>query len=207
MRVVGVIVIAVGAVDVRRGVVVVVVIVVVVVVVVVVVMMAVVVPGVRGGALDIGAALGIERRVYFHDAGAQSARHILDHVVAAYAQAFRQQFRRQMAIAQMPGDPDQSGAICAADLRQRFGRRDHFDDAPVVKREPVAAAQHHRFGQIEQEFEAADAGHRDAPAMALIIVEHDRIGRLAGPRAGGFDGMSVKHGSPWVHRDAGSPLG
>jgi len=200
MAVVVVVVTAVGAVDMPSamrvrlalGMAVVMMVVVVMRVIVAIVM---VVP-LRGRAFDIGAAFRIERRFDLDDAGAQPARHILDHMIAANAQALLQQFRRQMPIAQMPRHPRQRRRIRAANFRQRLGRRDHFDDAPIFQRQPIAAAQHHRLRQIEQERQPAYAGHRDAPPMPLVVVEHDRVGRLAGPRAGGFNGMSVEHVRP-----------
>ena len=82
--------------------------------------------------------------------------------------AFGSHFGRQMAIAEMPGDAHQRRGLGGPDLRQRFGRGDHFDDASVLKPQPVAAAQHRRFREIEQEFEAADAGHGDTPAIAIV---------------------------------------
>ena len=74
-----------------------------------------------------------------------------------------------------------------------LGRGDDFDDAAVLQFEPVAGAQHHRFGQIEQEAEAAHAGHGDAAPVALVVIEHHRVDGLARPGAGGNDGMSVQH--------------
>ncbi len=147
---------------------------------------------------DIGAAFRIERRFDRDDCAAEAARHLLDHGIAADAQALSHQFGRQVAIAEVPGDARQRGGVGGADFGERFGRGDDFDDAAVLQLQPVAGAQHHRFGQIEQEAEPAHAGHGDAAAVALVIIEHHRVGGLARPGAGGNDGMSVQHGaSAW----------
>jgi hypothetical protein len=98
-----------------------------------------------------------------------------------------------MTISQMPGDPHQGGRVYAADFREFFGRGDDFDDAPVVQSQAVAGAQHHRLGQVKQKSKTAYASHRDAAPIAIVIVEDDRVGRFAGPGAGGTDGMSVLH--------------
>ena len=45
--------------------------------------------------------------------------------------------------------------VSGPDFRQRFGLGDHFHHASVVEPQPVAGAQHRRFGELEQEFEAA----------------------------------------------------
>src|SRR5438552_6970626 len=60
---------------------------------------------VTGGG--IGAAFGIERRLDLDHARAQSLDHRLDHVIAPDAQALPPDLRRQMTVAEMPGDPDQ----------------------------------------------------------------------------------------------------
>ena len=94
----------------------------------------------------------------------------------------------------MPGDAHQRGGVGSADFRKTFGRGDHFDDASILEREPVAGAQHHRLRQVEQKREAAHARHREAAPIALVIVKDDAVGGFAGPSAGGTNGMSVQHG-------------
>ncbi len=56
---------------------------------------------------------------------------------------------------------------------------------PSSSLEPVAAAQHRRLRQVEQEGESADAGHDEAAAVALVELEHHAVGRLARPGPGG----------------------
>ena len=115
-------------------------------------------------------------------------------MVAPDAQALGQEFGRQVAVAEMPGDAYERGGVGAADLGELFGRGDHFDDAPVLQSEPIAGAQHHRLGQVQQKLEAAHARHRKAAPIALVVVEDDAIGGFAGPYAGGTNGMSALHG-------------
>ena len=61
-------------------------------------------------AAGIGAALGIERRLDLDDAGAKPLHHRLDDMIAPDAQALWHDLRRQMTVAEMPGDPDQMQA-------------------------------------------------------------------------------------------------
>ena len=70
----------------------------------------------RVGMTGIGAAFGIERRLDLDDARAEPLHHRLDDVVAADAQALWHDLRRQMAIAEMPGDANQVRRIAAADF-------------------------------------------------------------------------------------------
>jgi hypothetical protein len=163
--------------------------------VVMVSMIMTVVVRVRGAALGlhIGAAFGIERRLERDHAGAKTLGHRLDDGVAADAQRPWRYFSRQMAVAEVPGDAGQGQRVGGSDFRQRFGLGDHLNHAPVLEPQPVAAAQHCRFREVEQEFEPADAGHGDAPAITRVEVEHDRIRRSARPMAGRDDLFSAQH--------------
>ncbi len=124
----------------------------------------------------IGTALRIERRLDLDDARAESLHHLLDDVVPADAQALAHDLRRQMAVAEMPGDAHQMRRIGAPDLDQRLGRRHHFDQPSVFQHQRVAAAQRDGVFKIEEEFEAARARHRHPPPMAVVEIEHDGVG-------------------------------
>jgi hypothetical protein len=143
--------------------------------------------------LHIGAAFGIERRLERDYPGAKTLDHRLDDLVPADAQRLWRYFSRQMAVAEVPSDAGQDQRVGGSDFRQRFGLGDHLNHAPVLEPQPVAAAQHCRFGEVEQEFEPADAGHGDATAIACIEVEHDCIRRSARPMAGRNDFFSAQH--------------
>src|SRR3954470_411703 len=110
---------------------------------IIMVMMAMVAMIMRGmivRRLRICPALGIERRLDLDDARAQSLHHRLDDVIPADAQALWHDLRRQMAIAEMPGDPDQMQRIGAADLHQRLGGRHHLDQPAIFQHQRIAAA-------------------------------------------------------------------
>lgn len=124
----------------------------------------------------IGAAFGIERRLDLDDAGTQSRHHGLDDVVAANPQAFRHDLRRQMAIAEMPGDAHQMQRVGAADFHQRLGSGDHLDQAAVLQHQGIAAAQRDGVLEVEQEFEPARARHRHPPPVPVVEIEYDGIG-------------------------------
>src|SRR5689334_22838017 len=75
----------------------------------------------------IGAAFGIERRLDLDHAGAEPSDHGLDDMIAPDAQALAGNLRRQMTIAEMPGNAHQMLRITPADLDQRLRRGDDFD--------------------------------------------------------------------------------
>jgi hypothetical protein len=148
--------------------------------VIIMVMMAVVAMIVRDmivSRLRIRPALGIERRLDLDDAGAQPLHHRLDDMIAPDAQTLRHDLGRQMAVAEMPGDPDQMQRIGAADLDQRLGGRDHLDQPVILQHQRVAAAQRDGILQIEQEFQPARPRHRHPPPVPVVEIEHDGIGR------------------------------
>jgi hypothetical protein len=136
-----------------------------------------------GARTDIGAALRIERRLDLDHAGAESPHHLLDHVVATDPQMLSRDLDRQVAIAEMPGEPHHLPGIDAAQFDQRLGSGDNLDQPAVVEHQRIAAAQRDGFWQIEQEFEAARAGHGHAAAVAIVELKNDRIGRRAVPTA------------------------
>ena len=160
-------------------------IVVVVVIVVMVVTMRMVVAGVMCMVImcvamcraGIGAAFGIERRLDLDDARAEPLHHCLDHVIAADAQPLWHELRRQMTVAEMPGNPDQVMRIASLDLEQRLGRGNHLDQPAVLQHQRIAAAERDGILEVKQEFQSARARHRHAAAMAVVEIEHDSVGR------------------------------
>jgi hypothetical protein len=135
----------------------------------------VVVPMILAGAGGISAAFGIERRLDLDYARAKPLHHLLDHVVAPDAQTPGHDLRRQMAVAEMPSDPDQVVRIGAANFQQRFRRRDHLDQPAVVEHQRVAAPERNGVFQIEQKLKPARAGHRHAPPVPVVEIEHDGV--------------------------------
>jgi hypothetical protein len=144
----------------------------------IIMMLVVVVPAtVSMSSLGIGAAFGIERRLDLDHARTEPPHHPFDDMVAADAQALGHDLRRQMTVAEMPGDADEMMRIVAADLEQRLGRRHHLDEPAILQHQRIAAAQRDGVLQVEQEFEAARARHRHAAAVPVVEIEHDGIRR------------------------------
>jgi len=129
----------------------------------------------------IGATFGIERRLDLDDARAEPLHHRLDYMIAADAQPLRHELRRQMTVAEMPGDPDQMMRIASLDLEQRLGRRHHLDQPAVLQHQRIAAAERDGVFEIEQELQSARARHRHAATMTIVEIEHDGVGRRLRP--------------------------
>ena len=150
-------------------------------IVITVVIVAMIMRGMIMGRLRVRPTLGIERRLDLDDARAQSLHHRLDDVIPADAQAFWHDLGRQMAVAEMPGDPDQMQGIGAADFEQRLRGRHHLDQPSVFQDQRITAAQRNRVFKIEQKLEPARARHRHPPPVPVVEIEHDGIGRGVRP--------------------------
>ena len=125
--------------------------------------------------VPIGTMLRIERRFDRGELRAETAQHVLQHMVTANAQLAADNLHVGVAIADVPGEPGEIMRARRRDLDQRLGLAGNPHDCAVLEHEPVAVPQRGRMRQVEQECGAALARQRDPPAMALIGVEHDMV--------------------------------
>ena len=163
-------------------------------IIVAMIVMRVVVVSMRMTGIGIGAAFGIERRLDLDHARTEALHHGFDDVVAADAQALGHDLRRQMTIAEMPADADEVMRIAAADLQQRLGCRDHFDQPPVFQHQRVAAAQGDGVFQVEQKLEAPRPRHCHPAPVPIVEIEHHGIGRRLMPMVLALNLSSADHG-------------
>lgn len=132
-------------------------------------------------AAGIGAAFRIERRFDGDDARTKTAHHVLNDVIAADAKALADDLRRQVPVAEMPGDPHEMMRIGAANFHQRLRRRDHLDQPPVFQHQRIAAAQRDGFLQVQQELQPARTGHHHPPPVPVVETEDHRVSGGLGP--------------------------
>ena len=166
-----------------------------------VIMRGMIVPGVVGMSVRrvrvgarIGAAFGIERRLDLDHARAQAIHHRLDDVIAPDPQAFCHDLRRQVTIAEMPGNANQMARVLTPDFDQRLRRRDHFDQPVVVEHQGIAAAQRDGVFQVEQELKPARTRHRHPPPVTVVEIEHDGVGRRFRPMMLALNSRRSDHG-------------
>jgi hypothetical protein len=105
---------------------------------------------VRVAVTGIGATLRVERRFDLDQTCTEPLHHRFDHVVAPDAQATSGDLRRQVTIAEMPGDTNQMLRIAAADFHQRLRRRHDLDQPAILKHQCIASTQGDRIFEIEQ---------------------------------------------------------
>ena len=87
--------------------------------------------------------------------------------------------RRGMAVADVPGQPRELGAL-GRDLGQRLGRRPHRDQPAVHGLEGVALGERDRLGQIDLQRRAAVGGQQPPPEEAALVVERHAVRRGVG---------------------------
>ena len=132
-------------------------------------------------AIGIGATFGVERRFDLDYTCTQPLYHRLDDVITPDPQSLADDLGRQMAVAEMPGDPNQMIWVGAADLDQQFRRRDHFDQPVIVEHQCIATAQRNGVFEIKQEFQPPRARHRHPPPVTIVEIKHDGIGGRLSP--------------------------
>lgn len=111
------------------------------------------------------------------------------------AQAIGKHLRRDVTVAECPGEARERRRISQPRLDQRLGCGDDLHHAPVVEQERIVCPQRRRL--LESELDAgALAGEDEAllPA-ALLEIEDERIGGLPrARRAGAQDFCRERHG-------------
>jgi hypothetical protein len=142
---------------------------------------------------DVGPAFGIERRLDLDHARAKPLHHLFDHMITTDSQVLAGDLDRKVAVAEMPGEPHHLPRVHTAKFDQRFGRRDDLNETAVLEHQRVAAAQRNGLRQVKQEFETARAGHGHAPPVAVVELEHNRIGRRVVPAARRLDRRCAQH--------------
>jgi hypothetical protein len=144
--------------------------------------------------LVVGAMLRIERRFERRKPSAQSAEHILDHVIAPDAQPIADDLNVDVAIADVPGEPRKIAGIRRRDLGQRLGAADDPHHGAIVEHKPVAIVQSRGLRQIEQKPRATLAAQDNAAAVPLVGIERNGIdGARSVPVAGSFDFVRTLH--------------
>ena len=108
---------------------------------------------------------------------AEARHHLGDDMIGADAQAVPNRLQRQMPVAEMPGDPQQGGAILGLDVEHRLRRRAYADKTAAVEFEAIAVGEMMGPRQIEQKNLARIGDEPDAAAMAVEVGEGHRVER------------------------------
>jgi hypothetical protein len=153
------------------------------------------------GGLIIGPALGLERAHDLGDRAALPAHHLGQHVVVGDVDRVGGDFRRCVAVADVPGDAGEAQGVFGADLQQGFGRGAHGDKLTILQLQRIAIGQRARLVEVDQQLQTADGLQRDPAALPFLVVEHDMV-----DDAVGLDGGLAHDGGGTEHCDVSSGL-
>ena len=129
----------------------------------VVVMVMIVTVMMVAGRCGIGPTLGLERRFDGHDLCAKAFQQRLDGGVALEANLPVQHLHRNVAVAEMPGEPGKARKVGRPRFDQRFGLGNDLNQVAVVEEQCIVGAKAYRVGELE-----FDAGAFDAEQEALL---------------------------------------
>jgi hypothetical protein len=142
----------------------------------------------------VGAALGLEGALHRRHRTALPAHHLGQDVVVLDVDRVGGDLGRGMAVADMPGDAHQPQRVLGADLQQALRCGLDLDKAPVLQLHGVAIGQHRGLVEIEQDIEPAIGLEGKAAAIAVVMVEGERVDDALGPDGGlANDGGGAKH--------------
>ncbi len=123
----------------------------------------------------IGAMFGFEP---FRDIPHHSTlmlQHMGNNMIAPDEDAVLVDLRLEMAVADMPCQLREMSGIAAAHLTQLFLGGDHFDEAAVLKDEPVAVLEPGRSIEIDKQIATVPGTYELAPQMPRLRIEHDAV--------------------------------
>lgn len=170
------------------------------VMVVVVVMMRVMAVGVAGVVaigvvVVVGATLGLERAHHRTHCAALAAHHFGQNMVVLDIDRVGGNLGRRVPVADMPGDAHQPQRVLRADFEQALRRRLHQHEPAILELDGIAVPQRGGLIEIEQDIEPTIGLEREAAAVAVVMVERQRVDDAILPDGGlANNGGGAKHG-------------
>lgn len=129
-------------------------------------------------AMPIGATLGLEASFDFSDETAQAFDHRFQNMIGQHQQMIGLHLQRDVAIADVIGDPCELGGIAGADFIERFVGGDHLDDATVVECKLVSVREHGAASKLNAEGFATRKRSPNARFFSLIEAEFNEFRSL-----------------------------
>src|SRR4029077_6597121 len=93
----------------------------------------------------VGTAFGLESSLDFVQRGSKTVQHFFNHVIGPDTQGIFADFRREMAISKVPGEPHQLMAIMMSDFHQGFSSGSDPEPSSIVELESVAVGHRDRL--------------------------------------------------------------
>lgn len=147
-----------------------------------------------GVVVVIGPALGLEWPVHGAHHAALAAHHLGQHMIVLDIDRVSRDLGRGVAVADVPGDAHQPQRVLGANLEQALRRRLDQHEPAVLQLDGVAVAERGGLVEIKQDAEAAIGRESEAAAVAVVMVECQRIDDAVWPDGGlANDGGGAKH--------------
>ncbi len=147
-----------------------------------------------GVVVVIGAALGLERPVHGIHRATLPAHHLRQDMVVLDVDRVGGDFGRGMTVADVPGDAHQPQRVLRANLEQALRRGLDQHEPAIFQLDGVAVTERSRLVEIEQDAEPAIGRQGEAAAVAIVMVERQRIDDAVWPDGGlANDGGGAKH--------------
>jgi hypothetical protein len=118
-------------------------------------------------------AFGLERSIDLPENGAESVKHILDHMVRTDTKAVVSNVGRQMTIAEMPCKAHKLATIFVRDLDNLFRGRLNHEPPPIVKLHTISISHGDSLWKIEKDILALIRREPNPAPMARIEIERD----------------------------------
>jgi hypothetical protein len=147
-------------------------------------------------AMVVGAALGPEGPCDLRGRAALSADHVRQDMVVLDVEGIGGDFRRGVPVADVPGHAHQPERVLGAHLDQILGGSRDQHKTAILQLQRVAFRQHARLVEIEQDVAAMIGLQHGAPALAVLMGEHNGVDDLVGPDGGlADDAGGALHGT------------
>src|SRR5579862_8582572 len=118
-------------------------------------------------------ALGLERNIDLPENGAESVKHILDHMVRTDTKGVVSNVGQQMTIAEMPCKAHKLATIFVCDLDNCFRVRPNHEPPPIIKLHTIPISHSDRFREIEKDILTLIRREPNPPSVPGIKIERD----------------------------------
>src|SRR4029077_12966606 len=121
----------------------------------------------------VRAAFGLERSIDLLENGAESVKHILDHMVRTDAKAVVSNVGRQMTIAEMPCKAHKLARIFMPHLDNRLRGRLNHEPPPIVKLHTISISHCDSLRKIKKDILALIRREPNPASVPGIEIERD----------------------------------
>jgi hypothetical protein len=121
----------------------------------------------------VRAAFGLKRSVARPENGAETGKHLFDHMVRPDTEGFMSNLCRKVTIAEVPCKAHKLARVFVPDLDNRLCGRPNHEPPPIVKLHAIAISHGDRLWKIEKNILALIRREPNPAPMARIEIERN----------------------------------